>query len=258
MFTRIVMLMLIAVLALPVTTLTRPGETSHSPWGEIAVAARGKKHKNKKDKQPKFTTVNRTVRQPVTQTFASTAPLTIPTSGTADPYPATIGVSGFSNGTITDVNLLLSDLTHTSPNEVDILLSTGDGRSALVMSDVANIAQATDIDLTLDDEAARPLPLHELTNGTFLPTDHNTADNTFPAPAPAPNGTIALSTFDGADPNGAWRLWVMDDTSGDAGDIGGWSLQITAEADVQVQERVPVTKDKHKTKKGKKHKKGRQ
>ena len=48
MFTRIVMLMLIAVLALPVATLTRPGDTSQSPWGEVAVAAKGEKHKNNK------------------------------------------------------------------------------------------------------------------------------------------------------------------------------------------------------------------
>jgi hypothetical protein len=41
MFTRIIMFMLIAVLALPVTTLTRPAETSYSPWSQSAVAAKG-------------------------------------------------------------------------------------------------------------------------------------------------------------------------------------------------------------------------
>jgi hypothetical protein len=253
MLTRIVMLMLIVTLALPVTTLTRPAETSQSPWTDVAVAAKGKKHKNKKDKQPHFTTVTRTIRQPVTQTFTSTAPIAVREVGMADPYPAAIAVSGLTNGTITDVNLLLSDLTHTSPNEVDVLLSTSDGRRALVMSDAADIAQATDVDLTLDDEAARPLPLHELTSGTFRPTDFNTADNLFPAPAPTPNGTVALSAFDGTGPNGTWRLWVRDDTGGDFGDIGGgWALEITAEVDVQFQEQVPVTKAKKHKKQGKK------
>jgi hypothetical protein len=252
MFTRIVMLMLVAVLALPVPTLMRPGDTSQAPWGQSAVAAKGKKHK-KKDK-PKFTTVTRTVRQPVTQTFTSTTPITIPApmalKGKADPYPSTMPVSGFTNGTITDVNLVLTDFTHTYPSDVNVLLSTSDGRQAFVMGYVGHEHDVQNLDLTLDDEAAAPLSDSPLTSGTFRPTQRD--DVAFAAPAPTPNGNVALSVFDGADPNGTWQVWVMDDGNNDIGVVDGWALQITAEADVQVQERVPVAKNKKHKKHGKK------
>jgi subtilisin-like proprotein convertase family protein len=41
----------------------------------------------------------------------------------------------------------------------------------------------------------------------------------------------ALSVFEGTDPNGAWNLFVFDDSAGDAGQItSGWSLLIETEA----------------------------
>ena len=272
MIARIVMLMLIVSLAIPVTALPPPGITSHAPWSHIALAAKGKKHKKKnRDRvsEPQFTTVTRTAREPVTKTFTSTGPLTIPkgapgtTKGAADPYPATIEVSGFSNGTITDVNLIFEDFTHPSPFDLDILLIRSSGRQAMVMSDVGFGQGATDIDLTLDDEAAASLP-NDFVSGTFRPTFiRTTAADDFVAPAPAHNGSVKLRTFDGADPNGTWQLWVMDNGENYTGDIASWALQITALVDAgQVTEQVPGqaperVKDKPGQKKHKRKGKGR-
>jgi hypothetical protein len=256
MITRLLTLIVIVTLALPIATLNSPGETSQAPWSDSAVAAKGKKHK-KKSKQkhttPQTTTISRTVRGPVTQTFTSAGPITIPagapgtTKGNADPYPSVIEVSGLPNGVITDIDLLLQDFTHPVPEDVDILLTKDDGRRALVMSDVGRIFRVTNIDLTLDDEAAASLPQTELDSGIFRPTDISAAGqpaDTFPAPAPALDGSVALSTFDGADPNGTWQLFVVDDASGDVGDLRGWALRITAEVDTAtVDEQVPITKD---------------
>ena len=112
-----------------------------------------------------------------------------------------------------------------------------------------------DVRLTLDDEATASLPLAQLTDGIFLPSDASGPrldPDTFAAPAPAPNGNLAFSAFDGANPNGTWRLFVMDDASGAAGEIRGWGLRITAEVDTgTVDEQVPGTKDKKHKKKGK-------
>ena len=230
-----------------------------SAFGALAADA-----KKKRDKKRKTTTVTRTVRGPVTQTFTSTESIIVPNGapvtlkGPAGPYPAAIEVSGFPNGVITDVDLLLLDFAHRIPEDVDILLSAPNGRQALLMSDVGSTTQVANINLTLDDEADSSLPVSRLNSGDFRPTDLDQAGadlDTFDAPAPAPDGSVALSTFDGADPNGTWRLFVMDDVSGDAGAIGGWALRITADVDTgTVDEQVPVIKDKQK---GKKHKKGR-
>jgi subtilisin-like proprotein convertase family protein len=168
----------------------------------------------------------------------------------AVPYPSAIAVTGLANGIITDVNLILEDFTHQYVGDVDILLSNGDGRRALVMSDVSE-DPITSIDLTLDDEAAASVPENRPASGIFQPTDLTdpSGPDTFAAPAPAPDGSMALSTFDGANPNGTWQLFVMDDAGGgDHGDLGGWALQITAEVDVQVPTQAKVKPHKKKGK----------
>ena len=255
MFTRIVMLMLMFTLALPVTTLTRPGDAHQSPWSVVAVAAKGKHHKKKAHK--KAQTDTQTERQSVTQTFTSTGPISIPNGapttdeGPANPYPSAIAISGLTNGTITDVNLVLTDLTHAHHDDLDILLTTSDGRQALVMSDVGDSSNVADIDLTLDDEAAATMPggnLSELSSGTFRPTNIDRFADTFAAPAPTLNGNVALNGFDGADPNGTWQLWVMDNGGGDYGDLGGWALQVTAEVDVQAPDQTNEKPHKNKGK----------
>src|SRR5829696_8022775 len=106
MFTRMLILTLIAVLALPISTLTTLGEVSQAPRSQSAVAAKGNHHKNKVNKKTK--TVTRTIRQPVTRTFTNAGSIITPngapctTRGNANPYPAAINVSGFANGVITD------------------------------------------------------------------------------------------------------------------------------------------------------------
>ena len=179
-------------------------------------------------------------RKTITQTFTNAAQITIPpgapfaTSGPALPYPSVIAVAGFANGRILDVNLTLHGFSHTWLEDVNILLVAGD-RNAVVMSDVGGNGDAVDVTLTLDDQAATELPLASstLATGTFRPTNRNDGSTDFfPAPAPAPSGNVALSTFNGGNPNGSWQLFVVDDSSSDVGNIErGWSLQITAEVD---------------------------
>jgi hypothetical protein len=229
--------------------------------GVAAAESRHRQHKHKRHQKhgPKqLPPATHTVRQSVTQTFSSTGRIAIPddpeisakfaTSGKAKPYPSTIEVSGYTNGVITDVNLTVTGLAHTAPADIDVLLSKNDGRQALVMSDAGFGFDIVGIDLTLDDEAAAALPQDEtLRTGTFRPMDFDTvpgdgaSPDDFSDPAPALNGNVALSAFDGADPNGTWQLWVMDNATSDRGEIaGGWSIEITAEVDVPVQDPAPL------------------
>jgi hypothetical protein len=76
----------------------------------------------------------------------------------------------------------------------------------------------------------------QLTSGTYRPTNYNAFPDDFAPPAPVLTGSVALSAFDGGDPNGTWRLWVMDNKGGSVGDLGGWALEITAEVDVEVRD----------------------
>lgn len=174
----------------------------------------------------------------ITQTFVSIPAITIPagapttTVGNADPYPSNITVSGVS-GTITDVNVILYDLDHTFPDDIDIVLVSPTGQAVTLMSDCGgstDITTGAPITLTFDDAAGAGLPDGTvLTTGTYLPTDFTTPDN---YPAPGPGGVsppALLSTFNGYIANGTWSLYVVDDLSGDYGSFAfGWDLVITS------------------------------
>jgi subtilisin-like proprotein convertase family protein len=195
---RILCLILVALLALPIAS-------------GVDLAEAGKRHKT------------------VTRSFSSTGQIAIPGEGTATPYPSILEVSGFKKGKIKDVNLTLRDFSHRQPDHVDILLVAPNGRSTLVLSDVGGSDRADNLTITLDDQAFSSLPLAtQLTSGTFRPTSDGPID-TLPAPAPVSGSSVALSVFNGSNPNGQWQLFIRDDTNGQNGEItGGWTLDIKA------------------------------
>ena len=164
--------------------------------------------------------------------FSNAAVITIPLSGAASLYPSPITVSGL-NGTVVDVNVTLTGLSHTFPDDVDVLLVGPLGQKVILMSDVGSGSAVAGINLILDDAASSSLPdASALASGTFRPTvgvvcGTCSFNGTPPAPA-GPYGTT-LSGFNATAPNGTWNLFVFDDNGGDSGSLsGGWSLDILA------------------------------
>ncbi|MCU7245600.1 MAG: S8 family serine peptidase, partial [Microcystis aeruginosa WS75] len=158
--------------------------------------------------------------------FSNPNPITIPDSGTSTPYPSTINVSGLS-GNINSLKVTLTNLSHTYPDDIDVLLVGPTGAKALLMSDVGGFNSLNNVTLTFEPTATSLLPDSGLiTSGSYKATDFVTGDF-FNAPAPGgPYGTD-FSVFNGINPNGTWSLYVMDDAGADAGTIaGGWSLLI--------------------------------
>jgi subtilisin-like proprotein convertase family protein len=165
--------------------------------------------------------------------FANSAPITIQDNAPATPYPSTITVLGLS-GTITQVAVTLSDLSHTFSEDIDILLVGPGGQTVLLVSDVGAATTIGGVTVVLEDGApALPPPI---VSGTFRPTNLNDSNtlgtsDEFPAPAPAPPYGTALAVFAGTDPNGIWQLFVRDDARVDEGSLaGGWCLTITTDA----------------------------
>jgi subtilisin-like proprotein convertase family protein len=166
----------------------------------------------------------------VHRTFSSQAAISIPGSGTATPYPSTITVKGLKQGKTLDVNVILHGYSENVPDDIDILLVSPSGQTAVIMSDVGAAQAVNGITLTLDDAAANSLPDSALlTSGTFRPTNADSGiPDLFPAPAPTANGNSALSVFNGSNPNGVWQLYVNDAPGNGPGSIASWSLDITA------------------------------
>ncbi|TPW18543.1 MAG: hypothetical protein FD130_179 [Halothiobacillaceae bacterium] len=171
-------------------------------------------------------------------TFCNAGPLAINSSGMATPYPSHIFVAGLANAT-TSVTLTLNNLSHSRPDDIDLLLVGPTGAQLVPLSDVGGTLAASNVTLTLDDTAAALLPDNgQLTTGTFRPTGVNFAGATaFPAPAPtapyafaAPAGSATFgSAFSGTDPNGPWSLYLVNDGLGASGSLaGGACLTINA------------------------------
>jgi hypothetical protein len=121
----------------------------------------------------------------------------------------------------------------------------------------------------LDDQAPRRLSdTNPLVSGIYKPTNitdpsEQLNEGDFPGPSNV-NFPTALSTFNGQNADGTWKLWVDDDHGG-AKDIGGkvyggWGLDITTTGPPAQQPPPPpannaTTSTKKKCKKKKKGKK---
>lgn len=159
--------------------------------------------------------------------FLAEQPITIPDSGASSPYPSTITVSGIV-GAVSKVTATITGLTHTFPDDLDILLVGPAGQKVMLMSDCGGANALVGVTLGFDDAGPVLPDSAQIFSGTYRPTDFATGE-TLPAPAPAgPYGTL-LAAFNDVDPNGTWSLYVADDASGDSGLIsGGWSLTLSA------------------------------
>jgi subtilisin-like proprotein convertase family protein len=149
------------------------------------------------------------------------------TSGPAAPYPPPIAVANNTAlGRISKLRVVLSNVSHTFPDDIDVLLQGPDGQTVLLWSDAGGSTDLVGTTLTFEDGAplmpdAGPLPA-----GTYGPTNIGTGD-TFAAPAPAGPYGNTLSRWNNARPFGFWNLWVVDDAAADIGSIGNWALEIT-------------------------------
>ena len=145
-------------------------------------------------------------------------------SGPATPYPSNLTVSGVPVSTPLK-SVTLSGISHTWSNDVDVLLQSPTGVNVVLMSDVGGSGIMSGVTYTFDDAAAAGLnPSAVSPSGTYKPTNNGTPDTwVAPGPGAITQATPTLSSFTG-DPNGVWKLFVVDDLSGDGGTIGGYSL----------------------------------
>ncbi len=173
-------------------------------------------------------------------TFTNNAVVSIPagtpgtTSGQASPYPSQINVTGLS-GNISKVTVALNNISHTFPDDLDLLLVSPSGKGMILMSDAGGNTAITNATILFDDSGL-PLPnASAITAGTYAPADYDGLPDLFPSPAPQiMQSTLPrLSVFNGDAPNGTWSLYVVDDSDEAVGNIqGGWSLTVTTSVPV--------------------------
>lgn len=158
-------------------------------------------------------------------------PIAVPapgaTFGPANPYPGLILAQNFGPS-LSSISVQLHGFTHTFPDDVDILLVAPSGGTVLLMSDCGGADAVSGVELTFTDGAPALPDAAQIVSGTYSPTNYGSGD-TFNAPAPAGPYGSTLNSLLGSNPNGQWRLFVLDDANGDVGEFsGGWCIIIEA------------------------------
>jgi hypothetical protein len=126
------------------------------------------------------------------------------------PYPAPIKVSGLT-GKITKITVTLRNMSYTYPDNLNIMLVGPSGQNIVLMSDAGGNFSVQKVTLTFDDNADQPLPNKgKIQTGYFKPSHYRMGFEPFPLPAPKPSAATKLSTFNGTDPNGTWKLFIFD------------------------------------------------
>ena len=100
------------------------------------------------------------------------------------PYPSTVTVAGMG-GTMTKVTVTLVGLSHTYPDDLDILLIGPGGQTSMVMSDAGGGYDIYGVSLTFDSGAATTLTTSsQIAGGVYKPVNYGLRDR-MPLPAAA-------------------------------------------------------------------------
>jgi uncharacterized repeat protein (TIGR01451 family) len=168
------------------------------------------------------------------QSYTNNSPIAIPAAPyatNATPYPATNGVFGLQ-GVITKATVTLSNLTHTSPQDLNVLVCSPAGQSVLLFANAGGATNIANVVLTLDDTASNRLSqASTMVSGTNRPSDYRPGYS-LPFPAPSRPYGSALSAFNGSNPNGLWSLYLYDSTPFDGGSVGAWWLTLSSSSPV--------------------------
>jgi subtilisin-like proprotein convertase family protein len=151
-------------------------------------------------------------------------------SGAASRYPATINVFGQpTNFNTVSVAVALMDLSHQHSADIDVLLVSPSGKTAMLIAHAGG-TNTVDVDLLFRQSGVAPPQTERLYSGTYSPSNYGGITNMphlgLDPPPPGPYSTN-LYDLEGDDPNGVWRLYIYDDHVGGSGSLSGSSSQGT-------------------------------
>ena len=176
-----------------------------------------------------------------------------PIGNNSGPAPITLPVTG-ANGDVTKVIVKLSDFSHNFYSALDIFLEGPDGTFCKLLSDLdfnGPVSPIVNKNLTFEDGGDPLSPNQFLTSGTYQPYDAGISADTL-LDGTTVNGAPLLSVFNGKDPNGIWKLHIVESGIGDSAEMprGGGILQggyelIIETANDPAPANVTITKVEH-------------
>ncbi len=162
---------------------------------------------------------------------ANTNPPGVPSN-----YPSIADINGAS-GAVTKVRVTLTNVNHTFPGDLDVVLVGPQGQRTILMSDAGGgNPGVTGRTYIFDQSAAANFPTTTAASGIYKPFNGDGpvsiepgGIDVFPAPGPGSQnyGAANLDVFNGTNPNGVWKLYVVDDEVGDTGGMSTFTLDVT-------------------------------
>lgn len=174
--------------------------------------------------------------------FSSSGGLLVESSSSDDlkaagTYPLPIEVSGLA-GTISNVTVRINGLVASDPSYLQMLVVSPNGTPVTVFSRVATYGPGTAtnrVNLVFDQSYPNTIPyapLHTSDDQTvfFKPTRGGSNSDAYPNLPPNLDSTPDLTRFNGVDPNGTWKLYVVHAYSPGyrSATITNWSLDIAS------------------------------
>lgn len=178
-------------------------------------------------------------------------PLGLPVDGLGVPYPSTFDLPndgrGKVGGVVNKVRVTIEGFSHTWPEDVNMLLVGPNGKAVTLMNGVGGNTPVSGARLTFADDG-ETFSGAIVSGKTYKPTG-NGALVPFPAPAPQDSGNYKGTldaAFNGADPNGPWSLYIVDDAYPDGGEVSnGWMVFV--ETRPKINDLASVTMDENGT-----------
>lgn len=151
----------------------------------------------------------------------------------ANPFPSEINVQNVS-GTVSKVEVALTGLTHQYSGDMDIMLIGPGGQKVVLMSDSSQ-ANLSGVNLTFKDSGSALPPEasnFDIPSGNYKPSDYGVLADFTGTGVDSIGAVTSLNTaFANQNPNGVWKLYIVDDAQEIAGSvIGGWSINVITSA----------------------------
>ena len=120
---------------------------------------------------------------------------------------------------IAALELIITDLEHTAPADLDVYLIDPFGTAIEIMTDLGNMSPISGVELVFNDKHP-DIPGTTIESGNYRPEGLQ----------PEPDGSGGLGEYvvrGNAGGTDAWLLLIVDDAPGDTGSIGSFTLHGT-------------------------------
>lgn len=136
-----------------------------------------------------------------------------------------------NTGIISNVEITINNLKHSSPQDLVMILTTpsGDGILLSAYNKINNYSSTSGLNFTFSNKATSGVYLHNRSvNDLYMNIyDKTSVYNMVNYPVPEVSLLVNLSGLNGLSSSGIWSLFIQDHDPGSSGTMDGWNMIVT-------------------------------